>query len=377
MNVDHPILSLFESPRPVPTPNPSAEAWLANDPVHGRPMMIKKIVNPAMKGRATDALGLDHPNLLRLRRWFLFEGALWLVRDALRGRNLRQHLVATGGRPDVVALQNILGPVFDAIRYAHGRGVPHAGISYENILIGDDQSVRVADFGCTDPSAPMHAPLYGGKAVPENDIRALGKMLAALLPTSGPFANPVVRSRIEGIALRCAQLDDLQQVLSTLETMALSPGKGTVQTTDLVPTEAVDDDPFRPLDAPAGSTVDNRGYPSIAFQQVQAPMITQGAGGTIAGDVRNAGDATLLIRMVGTQHPWLNVRPMALPLVLAPGASARVTLVVSAARLAPGDYRSDVYFSCNVPGRQAEAASGWFRHAFEVRARIVRAGGAW
>ncbi|MFY7951264.1 MAG: protein kinase domain-containing protein, partial [Armatimonadaceae bacterium] len=198
MNVDHPILSLFESPRPVPTPNPSAEAWLANDPVHGRPMMIKKIVNPAMKGRATDALGLDHPNLLRLRRWFLFEGALWLVRDALRGRNLRQHLVATGGRPDVVALQNILGPVFDAIRYAHGRGVPHAGISYENILIGDDQSVRVADFGCTDPSAPMHAPLYGGKAVPENDIRALGKMLAALLPTSGPFANPVVRSRIEG-----------------------------------------------------------------------------------------------------------------------------------------------------------------------------------
>ncbi len=379
MTNDHPILSQFESPRSVPTSHPNGEAWLANDPVHRRPVMIKKVVNIGLKGRATDALGLDHPNLVRLRRWMVFDGAIWLVRDVLRGRNLRQHLVALGGRPDSASLQRILAPVFDAVAYAHARGVAHAGISYENILIADDGLVQVCDFGCTDPASPVHAPIYGGRAVPENDVRALGKLTAALLPTSGPFANPVVRTRIEGIALRCTRLEELQETLSTLESLAFAPVRAAASATpDVVPAEPEDNDPFRPLEVPSTSDIgEQRGYPAIAFRQVEPPMITQGSGGTIAGEVRNTGDATLLIRMIGTQHPWLNVRPMALPLVLAPGASAKIVLVVSAARLAPGDYRSDVYLSANAPGRQAEAASGWFRHAFEVRARIVRAGGAW
>ena len=377
--MDHAILSLFDNPTTVPTPNPTSQAWLATDKGTGRQMMIKRLTSMTIKGRATDALALDHPAILRTRRWYVFEGALWVVRDAMRGRNLRQHLVASGGRPDVAGLRRLMAPVMDALGYAHGRDVAHAGISYENILVGEDGTVRLSDFGATDPGSPVHTPLYNGRATPDNDVRAMGKLMAALLPVSGPFANPVVRSRIEGTALRSTRLDELKDIVDNLESLAHAPVVRTTSGND-GPTgipHPQDDDPFRPLEASVTAPITQRGYPAIAFRQVERPMIAQGAGGNISGEVRNTGEATLLIRMIGAQHPWLNPRPTTLPLVLAPGASAKLVFAVSAARLAPGEYRSEVFFSTNVPGRQAEGTAGWFRHGFEVRARVVRSGADW
>ena len=82
--------------------------------------------------------------------------------------------------------------------------------------------------------------------------------------------------------------------------------------------------------------------------------------------------------MVATQHAWLNVRPTNLPLVLPPGASVKIGFVVSAARLAGGEYRSAVYLSSNAPGPNAEdLRTGWWKHSFEVRVMVGGGGGTW
>ena len=99
--------------------------------------------------------------------------------------------------------------------------------------------------------------------------------------------------------------------------------------------------------------------------------VAQGGGGAAALMLRNEGGATLIVRMIATQHAWLNVRPMELPLSIPPGGAASVSFVLSAARLTPGEYRSEVYLSANAPGRGAEdLRGGWFKHTCEVRISV-------
>lgn len=396
--MDNPVLRLFVNPGPVETPTPGGAAWLATDPSTGARVLIKRMPGLLGKGRATDALSLVHPGIVRCRRWMVFEGNLWVVRDIVRGRNLRQHLVALGERPDAEGLRRIVNPILDAMTYAHARGACHGGLSYENVLISDGGTVSISDFGSTDPAAPPHDLLYAGGASIAGDVRALGKMMAALLPVSGPFASPVVRSRIEGQVLRADSIAALRDLLGRLETIALAPvpraaPKPVGDAADdpfrmddgepggdfPPPLAAVGDDPFRPLDTPANPTSsDLRGLPVLQFEQVDRPVIVQGSGGVVTAEVRNTGDATLLVRLFSAQHSWVNPRPTALPLVIAPGGSARIGFVVSAARLAPGEYRSEVYLSANAQSRHQEAASGgWFRHTAEIRARVAGGGGRW
>ncbi|MES2459397.1 MAG: hypothetical protein V4671_02350, partial [Armatimonadota bacterium] len=128
---------------------------------------------------------------------------------------------ATRQSADVV--RRLLLPVVDALEYAHGQGFPHGGILAENILITEDGTVGVSDFGSIDPRATHHLRIYGGALTPQADITALSKVIAAFLPTTGAFASLVVRGRIEGILSRCDTLNDLREALNALEKFATAP----------------------------------------------------------------------------------------------------------------------------------------------------------
>jgi len=386
------ILSLFESPSPVETPTPGVAVWLARDTAMQRPVLVRRLASATNRARATESLGLTHPNIARTRRWLQDENQLYVVRDVARGKNLRQRLAALGGRPDSEALKMLLLPVLDALEFAHGRQLPHGGISYENILVSDDNQVVVTDFGTTDPAAPQHRAIYNGSLTAENDIQAMAKMIAALLPTTGPFATPTVRSRVEGITLRCESLSGLREVLSTLDKLATAPVPRATPTAVATLASSPGGQPGVPPPlfgelpktiAPAlteqATPAPTKGVARLVCSQSERPHIPQGGGGLLGIEVKNDGDATLLIRMVATQHAWLNVRPLSLPLVLPPGGSAKIAFVVSAARLAGGEYRSAVYLSSNAPGPNAEdLRTGWWKHTFEVRVLIGGGGsGSW
>ena len=122
------ILALFESPGPLETPTPGVRAWLANDPSNGRKaVLIKRLgVGNQGKGRATEALALEHPSIVRTRRWLFEGGSLYVIRDVVRGKNLRQTMAALGSshlNPET--LRKYLVPALDALSYAHGRNIVH------------------------------------------------------------------------------------------------------------------------------------------------------------------------------------------------------------------------------------------------------------
>jgi hypothetical protein len=82
----------------------------------------------------------------------------------------------------------------------------------------------------------------------------------------------------------------------------------------------------------------------------------------------------LLVRMIATQHAWLNVRPLDLPLAVPPGGTEQIGFNISAARLTPGEYRSEVYVTANAGGEDAETIPGGFKHTSELRITVESPG---
>jgi hypothetical protein len=124
--------------------------------------------------------------------------------------------------------------------------------------------------------------------------------------------------------------------------------------------------------AVAPTPIDTEGTPLLRCEMEHGRVrVPQGGGGVATLNIWNEGDATLTIRMIATQHPWLNVRPLELPLVIPPGKGVRVDFAISAARLSPGEYRSEVYLSANASAQSAEdLRGGWFKHTAEIRVTV-------
>jgi hypothetical protein len=379
---DQRILALFEDAGAVETPTPGVRAWLASDAAPGRRPVLIKRVGGASKGRATEALTLVHPNIVRTRRWMAEASALYVVRDVIRGKSLRQSLAAAGGaRPSPELLRKIILPLIDALEYAHGQGLAHGGISPENILIGDDGRIFLSDFATADPKAPQHYPTYAGAATVGGDIKALGRVLATYLPNTGPFAGVVVRGRIEGLIGRCDTLADLRETLNTLEKLAGAP---VARSKDgPLPGMPTLDIPFPTASLPVVppeigvTTASNAASPDGPAPQMSVTMserairTPQGGGGVATVVVRNEGATPLFVRMIATQHAWLNVRPIDLPLLVPAGGTQQIGFNVSAARLTPGEYRSEVYITANAGGADAETIpGGGFKHTSELRITV-------
>ena len=349
----------------VATPQPDVNAWIGSDVHTGRPVMVRRIPSSeAVQNRLTAALDAVHQTVLPFRRWMLVDGSVYTIRDVLKGKNLRQYWMGVGGRADTETLRRWIVPLLDGLAAFHAAGIAHGGLSLDNLIIGDDLRMYIADGGICDPAAPHHNNVYGPGAGPSADIVAATKLVTALLPKSGPFASPVVRARVEGLVLRCETLAAIREVLEGLDEIAMDsitkaggqPSAGDMRS------------------GLPGARVE-KGHPQLVCDHPDRCTIVSGSGGELNLLIRNTGEATLLIRVVATQHPWLNVRQIPLPIVIAPNGTGRIPFVVSAARLAPGDYRSQVFLSTNAPGGQAEnLASGWYRHTAAVTARIISAG---
>jgi len=117
---------------------------------------------------------------------------------------------------------------------------------------------------------------------------------------------------------------------------------------------------------------DGGGVPRLTCTLAEkTARVPAGGGGAATLLVKNEGGATLTVRMIATQHPWLNVRPLELPLTIPPGRHVPVGFAISAARLTPGEYRSEVYLSANAMGKAAEdLRGGWFKHTAEIRVTV-------
>ena len=128
----------------------------------------------------------------------------YLVMEYVAGRTLRDVIRDQGPLPPARALA-LLEPVLRALAAAHAAGLVHRDVKPENVLLGDDGRVKVADFGLaraveTSNLTATTGVLIGtvaylapeqveyGRADPRTDVYAAGILLWEMLTGTPPYS---------------------------------------------------------------------------------------------------------------------------------------------------------------------------------------------
>ncbi|MFI8179700.1 Stk1 family PASTA domain-containing Ser/Thr kinase [Actinacidiphila glaucinigra] len=119
-------------------------------------LLALKVMHPALSAEpgfverfireAKTVARLDHPNVVQVYDQGTDGTYVYLAMEYIAGCTLRDVLRDRGALPARAAL-DILEPVLAALGAAHRAGLVHRDMKPENVLIGDDGRVKVADFG--------------------------------------------------------------------------------------------------------------------------------------------------------------------------------------------------------------------------------------
>jgi tRNA A-37 threonylcarbamoyl transferase component Bud32 len=91
-------------------------------------------------------VGLNHPNILNVHEFGIHEEKPFLVMDHTPNGSLRQR--HSRGLPVPLAtIVSYVKMIADALQYAHDKKIIHRNIRPENILLGPDNQILLADFG--------------------------------------------------------------------------------------------------------------------------------------------------------------------------------------------------------------------------------------
>ncbi|WP_433238126.1 Stk1 family PASTA domain-containing Ser/Thr kinase [Actinomadura nitritigenes] len=97
-------------------------------------------------GEAKAAAALSHPNVVAVYDQRSDGEHVFLVMEYVPGRTLRDALTELGRLGPRAALE-IMQPVLAALGAAHRAGLVHRDVKPENVLICEDGTIKVADFG--------------------------------------------------------------------------------------------------------------------------------------------------------------------------------------------------------------------------------------
>ena len=95
---------------------------------------------------ARSAARLAHPNVVAVHDQGEADGRVFLVMELVLGQTLRQVLDDEGALSPRAAL-DLLEPVLAGLAAAHDAGLVHRDVKPENVIIREDGTVKVADFG--------------------------------------------------------------------------------------------------------------------------------------------------------------------------------------------------------------------------------------
>ncbi|KNB53072.1 serine/threonine protein kinase [Streptomyces caatingaensis] len=173
-----------------------------------------KVMHPALAGdavfverfirEAKSAARLDHPNVVGVYDQGTDGAYVYLAMEYVAGCTLRDVLRERGALQPRAAL-DIVEPVLAALGAAHRAGLVHRDMKPENVLIGDDGRVKVADFGLVRAvgthSATSTGSILGtvsylapeqiehGTADTRTDVYACGVVLYEMLTGTKPHSG--------------------------------------------------------------------------------------------------------------------------------------------------------------------------------------------
>jgi eukaryotic-like serine/threonine-protein kinase len=245
--------------------------WLAEDLLLERSVALKELVQRAgpadLSERRTRALyearamaRVRHPAIVPIHDVFFIDDDPWIVMEYISGRSL--HDIINGQTLDERSIARIGVHVLRGLTAVHRAGVVHRDVKPTNILVADDNSIFLVDFGIARIAGDVSltgqsivgTPEFlaperfrpGYKVGPPADIWALGVTFYHALEGYSPFRRdsdraweatmmailkeaplpPARRGRLADITLRMLDKDparrvDAAEVLGVLESIAI------------------------------------------------------------------------------------------------------------------------------------------------------------
>ncbi|WP_320668497.1 Stk1 family PASTA domain-containing Ser/Thr kinase [Patulibacter defluvii] len=92
------------------------------------------------------AAGLQHPHIVQVFDRGDWDGIPYMAMELVDGVTLKD-VIRDQAPLDPVKTIDQISQVLDALRYAHRRGLVHRDIKPQNVLVGQDGDLKVADFG--------------------------------------------------------------------------------------------------------------------------------------------------------------------------------------------------------------------------------------
>lgn len=132
-----------------------ADVYLAQDELLSREVAIKVLrgnlaLEPVsllrFQREANSASALNHPNIVEIYDVGEEEGLHYIVMEYIRGRTLKQLIQQRGALEKIEALA-IMDQLIVAVEEAHKKNIIHRDIKPQNVLIKDDGTVKITDFG--------------------------------------------------------------------------------------------------------------------------------------------------------------------------------------------------------------------------------------
>ncbi|MBR1472215.1 MAG: protein kinase [Lachnospiraceae bacterium] len=87
------------------------------------------------------------PGIVAIKDLFYENNTGYLIMEYLRSGNLRKYIDAQGGWLSVEEALNLMEPVISILGKLHKSGLIHRDISPDNIMMDDDGSIKLIDFG--------------------------------------------------------------------------------------------------------------------------------------------------------------------------------------------------------------------------------------
>jgi eukaryotic-like serine/threonine-protein kinase len=138
------------------------EVYRARDPALKREVAIKVVSTfvaqdpdrlRRFEQEAQTAAALNHPNILAVHRFGVFEGVPYLVSELLEGSTLRQ--VLQRGPLPVRKTVDYAVQIAHGLAAAHEQGIVHRDLKPENLSVSKDGRIKILDFGLAKLMQPQ------------------------------------------------------------------------------------------------------------------------------------------------------------------------------------------------------------------------------